>query len=200
MNGQTQTPGQFLCSMDRAAREGGTNTHGAYFRHLFVVCSITKSGQARWRAGMGMTHGIPYSALHTTLDKIVAEYAAEEARGTRVPMHAEAGYVEGQAPTVSLRGTVQLRHGNHYFGVGAVARGQKGRKEYQGEMVDGPWAYTYGLATCLMGDGYDAQRDADAKARAKAIEVNEGTKLLIDGITYTAHIVRREFIELEVKS
>lgn len=113
-----------------------------------------------------------------------------------IQMAAKVDYVEGHAPNILLEGRVDLQIEGTYrrHAVGAVPRGSEGRQVQDGPMVAGPWAYTYGLSSCLTDSA--AMREKDAARRATDVVVKDGTRLLIDGVLYSVKIIRREFIEL----
>jgi len=113
----------------------------------------------------------------------------------RIPMYVDSCYVEGHAPHIPLKSDTTLRLPNgKRFGVGAIPVGGKGRKISYGPEVEGPWAFAYGLATCLSGDA--SVRDRMAAERDADVLIDEGTVLKIDAKLYTVTIVRREFVEL----
>ena len=188
-------PEQFLCSLGYAARESAESTAGAYFEHLYVGVIITAGNKALWVANIPPRR-IKYSDLTNALKRIAAEKAALAARGTRIPMKAEVLYIEGHAPSVDLKGRVNLalKGTYHRFGVGAVARGQSDRKEQGGPLVEGPWAFAFGLSSCISAS--KAMQEKDAEERAQDVVVEDGSKLVIDGVSYTVKVERREFIKL----
>ena len=83
---------------------------------------------------------------------------------------------------LSLRGTT------FRFGVGAVPMGAEGRKEMNGELVPGPWALAFELATVMDGTVKDHSAD---------VIVEEGTLLEIDNVVYKVRVDRGQWIELK---
>jgi len=84
-------------------------------------------------------------------------------------------------------------------GVSAVPRGSHGRKVHGGPLEPGPWAYTYGLATCLCSDPEQGTYGEMKRLRAanKVHAVDDGTRLRIDGVTYEVVMDRGEWINLK---
>ena len=191
----------FLVQLEQAARSGdGEATVAGYFHTRAVQCCISKPNKrtghrtTRWVLGWHGRASTPYGKVLDVLTQIEADrqaYEATEAR--RVPLKAEVSYIDGpngDTPRVDLNGTRQLRlKGTYrYFGVGAIPRGGEGRKVDGGPLVPGPWAFAYGLATCLMSDAYAEQKARDEADRQGAIEVEQGSKLLIDGVWYRVDV------------
>jgi hypothetical protein len=180
---------------------GSQAGHCFFFRHMPCVVFTTPTGQLRYQVGL---HGKPQrrdTEMLRTLTDIEAESQAFAARGTRVPMVADVTYCEGHAPTVMLKGRVMLRLPTTrgydlFFHVGAMPRGQFGRKEYAGEMVEGPWAFANGAATVISAS--EAHRNRDAAERAQAIPVQDGTLLVIDNCQYRVEVVRGEWLTLHL--
>ena len=196
MTTAAHTVAQFLSALDFRARNSEKRYAADFFQgHALVAASITADGKTTWKHG---THGrrVSYQTMRGDLIEIAQAALDEAARGQHIKMDAEVNYVDGHAPTVSLKGRVDLHiEGTyHRHGVGAVPRGAEGRKVQDGPMVAGPWAYTYGLSSCLSSSA--AMREQDAERRATDVVVKDGTRLLIDGVSYTVKIVRREYIEL----
>jgi hypothetical protein len=84
-------------------------------------------------------------------------------------------------------------------GVSAVPRGSEGRQVHGGPMVPGPWAYTYGLATCICANPENGTYGEMKRLRAenKVHAVDDGTRLSIDGVTYEVVMDRGEWINLK---
>lgn len=180
---------QFTRDLDSQARNSEEKTAGAYFRgSLFVSAKVTKAGHTNWKVGI---HGkvISYFRVIEVLADREQTHLDEEAKGLFVDMVAEAHYCVGHAPTVTLKGRVDLhlKGTYHYFGLGAMPRGQKGRQVHAGPEVEGPWAYAFGLATVISASA--AHREADAKKRSEAIEVEQGTILRIDNVSYRVDVL-----------
>lgn len=70
------------------------------------------------------------------------------------------------------------------YGVGGVAKGQKGRKEFGGPMIAGPWHYVFGLCTVIDNYGGTGAEMAEKRAANLVVEVELGEVILIDGIKY----------------
>jgi hypothetical protein len=176
----------------------------ASFTAAGLLCAVfsTPSGQLRYQVG---PIGKPYRNSAAMLGAVTAESQRKvefEARGTRVPMVADVNYCEGHAPTVMLKGRVMLalptdRGYSRYFHVGAMPRGQEGRREYAGPMVPGPWAFANGAATCITANRAIAERDA--AERDAAIPVQDGTLLVIDNCQYRVEVVRGEWLTLHLE-
>lgn len=81
-------------------------------------------------------------------------------------------------------------------GVGAVPAGSHGRKVMHGELIPGPWAYTYGLATVLDNHGGTGAEMRRLAAEDKVHHVEDGTRLHIDGVLYRVEVVRHDYITL----
>jgi len=61
------------------------------------------------------------------------------------------------------------------LGVGAIPAGHEARKEFGGQLIPGPWAYTYPLATMIAKDPLPAETVIDAEP---------GDLFVIDRVTY----------------
>lgn len=173
------------------------------FRHLFCCVFTTPSGQLRYQVGPCGKPSRKSSAMLNALETTEREAQAYEARGTRVPMVADVNYCEGHAPTVMLKGRTLLalatsRGYGLYFHVGAMPRGQVGRREYAGAMVPGPWAFANGRAVCLSASA--SIRERDAAEEAAAIPVQDGTLLVIDNCQYRVEVVRGEWLTLHLEA
>jgi len=60
------------------------------------------------------------------------------------------------------------------FGIGLVPPGREARQVFEGPMVPGPWAYTYGLGVCICAD---PRRNTGAESARKK---DEGTEHVIE--------------------
>jgi hypothetical protein len=70
------------------------------------------------------------------------------------------------------------------FGVGYVPRGDSARQEFEGEMVPGPWLYSYGKPAIIdMHGGSRAEIDRE-KAAGAVIEAEPGDRLIVEGDAY----------------
>lgn len=68
------------------------------------------------------------------------------------------------------------------YGICFIPRGDSGRQVYQGPMVPGPWAQTYGLSTVIaanpeLGTGAEIRRN---RANGCEATVNEGDELILE--------------------
>lgn len=61
------------------------------------------------------------------------------------------------------------------LGIGAVPRGRSGRKVHQGPMVEGPWAFTFPLATIIA---------AHPLPQAPVVLAEVGDRFTVDGVEY----------------
>ena len=195
-----------VCRAETAVKRGHESGQpvAANFTAANLLCAVfsTPSGQLRYQVG---PLGKPYRNSAAMLGAVTAELqrkAEFEARGTRVPMFADVNYCEGHAPTVMLKGRVMLalptnRGYSLYFHVGAMPRGQEGRREYAGPMVPGPWAFANGRAVCLSASA--AIRERDAAEEAAAIIVKDGSLLVIDNCQYRVEVVRGEWLTLHLE-
>ena len=77
--------------------------------------------------------------------------------------------------------------------VGCCKRGESARKEYQGALIEGPWAYTFGL--CAMITSHD-RSDEIANEEKRTIEVETGNQVIVDEVLYEVVVNRREYINL----
>lgn len=173
------------------------------FRHLLCAVFTTPTGQIRYQIGPCGKPTRDGKAFVAALTEVEREAQAYAARGTRVPMKADVNYCEGHAPTVLLVGRVLLaletsRGYNLYFHVGAMPRGQEGRREYAGPMVPGPWAFANGRAVCLSASA--AIRERDAAEETAAIIVKDGSLLVIDNCQYRVEVVRGEWLTLHLQA
>ena len=196
MTTAAHTVSQFLSALDFRARNSEKRYAVDFFQgHALVAASITADGKTTWKHG---THGrrVSYQMMRDNPIEVAQAALDHAARGQHIQMDAKVDHIDGHAPHVTLEGRVDLQIEGTYFrhGVGAVPRGAEGRKVQDGPMVAGPWAYAYGLSSCLSSSA--AMREQDAARRATDVVVTDGTRLLIDGVSYTVKIVRREYIEL----
>lgn len=161
----------------------------------------TPSGQLRYQVGILGKPSRNRTPLVDAISDAEREAQEIEARGERVPMKAEVSYCPGHAPTVLLNGSrllaIETTRGYRlYFHVGAMPRGQSGRKDYGGELVEGPWAFANGRAVCLTAS--EAIRERDAREEAAAILVKDGSLLMIDEAQYRVEVVRGEHLNLHL--
>jgi hypothetical protein len=171
----------------------------ACFAAANLVCAVftTPSGQLRYQVG---PLGKPYRNSAAMLGAVTAELQrkveADAMLARRVPMKADVNYCEGHEVHVLLKGTrlLHLKGTYNYYHVGAMPRGQSGRKDYCGPMVPGPWAFANQQATVLSDSA--AFRARDAAERADAIEVEAGSTVWIDGVQYRVGVDRGEFLNL----
>lgn len=159
--------------------------------HQVIVCRFTTpKGQSKYHIGVhGKKMTFMQAAAALEIVEIQARKSAAKEAAT-IHMTAEVNYCEGHAPSITLKGTRDLHVAGSYdyYGVGAVARGQKGRKEFQGSEVEGPWAYVYGLATCLSSS--KELNDREAARKAASLTVKAGDKIWVDGVQYMVAIAR----------
>lgn len=171
----------------KAAHDSGVPEAASFFKSGMLFCVYTtKTGQIRYQLGIsGKSERKSVTMLRVLADFIAAEREAEAKRAITVPLKAEVSHTDGQAPEVSLKGTRLLhRKGTYrYFHVGAVARGQSGRKVNGGPLVPGPWAFSFEKATVLSDSA--AFRERDAAEREDAIVVDNGSRIWVDGVQYT---------------
>jgi hypothetical protein len=78
------------------------------------------------------------------------------------------------------------------MGLGGWTKKAEGRIVYEGPMVKGPYAFTYGLASVLAanpkhGTGYESEQ---MKKAGTEHEVEEGDFIVMAGTTYIVHITR----------
>lgn len=69
-------------------------------------------------------------------------------------------------------------------GIVAIPVGERARQEHGGPLVPGPWAATYGLASCIDnhgGTGAEARRKREAGLEHT---VRAGSLVRIDGVVY----------------
>jgi hypothetical protein len=95
------------------------------------------------------------------------------------------------------------------FGIGGVPRGQSGRKVFQGPLVEGPWAFAFGLCSVIAANPERGTWGEIRRNKEAGIEhdVHEGDELVFDGVRYrieftdgfgmkTGNQRRDEFIQL----
>ena len=128
--------------------------------------------------------------VHHLSVEIARNAEAIDKHARTVECKAEVLYVPGSAVSVTLKGQKLLhRKGTYsYYHVGAIPRGQEGRKVFQGPMVAGPWACASESATVISAS--EAHRKADAAERAAALEVDNGSRIWVDGVEYTVEFGR----------
>jgi hypothetical protein len=78
-----------------------------------------------------------------------------------------------------------------WSGIGYVAKGEDGRKEFNGPMVAGPWAY--GFALCHVMDNHGGTSAEQKRLREAGLlhEVEGGEKIRVAGVLYEVVITRR---------
>ena len=76
------------------------------------------------------------------------------------------------------------------FGIGMVPAGCEGRQVDFGPVVPGPWAYTFGLGTCICSNpGMGTHAESQRKLAAKTEHVVEdGDVLAMGGAIFTVKI------------
>ncbi len=82
---------------------------------------------------------------------------------------------------------VVINFGNcitRYF-LGVVRKGDEGRKEYQGPLVPGPWAYAGAMCGFIDNHGGSKAESERRMGEGTEITVESGDCLVIDGETYT---------------
>ena len=155
------------------------------FRSEFVCCSTTPTGRLRFQLGFHASGKIKRDDLLKRLVEIETRAQADDAiQARRIPVKCEVFHRDGQAPMVSLKGTRLLNVEGKFYHVGAVARGQAGRKVQGGPLVLGPWAFAVQKATVLHGEGYEAIKAADGAEREAALVLNVGGLVRVDGVDY----------------
>ena len=84
--------------------------------------------------------------------------------------------------------------GTYYnHAVCSVRKGESARKVFQGDLVEGPWASSFGLSTSIVAhDNSDELADEDSRT----IEVQTGDIIKVDGTFYEVQVYRREYIRL----
>jgi len=87
----------------------------------------------------------------------------------------------------------------HRFGVGYVPPGTKCRREFQGPLLDGPYAYAFGLPTVMAanpehGTAAEVER---LRKRGLIIEVQPDSLLEIEGEVFRVKVKARIDLELE---
>lgn len=100
-------------------------------------------------------------------------------------------YIELTSDADSKVQNIELRIAGtlKYFQVGTVKKGDEGRQDCGGDMIAGPWAYAFGLGSCIA---------ANRMSRTPHIDVSEGDVIVLDGTHYLLKIRRREFLSLEI--
>jgi hypothetical protein len=68
----------------------------------------------------------------------------------------------------------RLRDLRTRWGFGAIPEGMEGRQVHQGPKVPGPWAFAFGLASCIDAHGITARKEADMQARGLVHAVEPG--------------------------
>ena len=77
-----------------------------------------------------------------------------------------------------------------WSGLGYVAAGEKGRKEYMGPLVEGPWAYGFGLCHVLDNNGGTGAEQERLRRDGLLHEVSGGELVDIAGTLYRVRIQR----------
>jgi hypothetical protein len=70
------------------------------------------------------------------------------------------------------------------FGVGEVEPGKSGRREMNGEIVNGPWAYVYGKASIIDNNGGTKREVEEQRNRECVVDAKLGDILEINGREY----------------
>lgn len=76
----------------------------------------------------------------------------------------------------------------HSLTIVYVPKGENGRQECGGAMIDGPWASTFGNGSMLT---------ANRIARDPETEIENGDVLMIDGIDFRVRVFRGQYIALD---
>jgi hypothetical protein len=165
-----------------------------------IVFSIhtTPSGQLRYTVGLqGKAERSPGRMLAALIATLAEKAEADDRNARTVPCVADTLYIPGHEVSVTLKGTrlLKLNGTYNYFHVGAIPRGQSARKVHGGPLVEGPWAFTHGKATCLTANRAIAERDA--AERDAALVVEDGSLILVDGVEYRVGVVRGEWLRLD---
>lgn len=84
-----------------------------------------------------------------------------------------------------------IKGSSSWSGIGYVATGDSARKEMNGPLVAGPWAYGYPLSHVLDNHGGTGAEQDALRAAGLLIEVNGGELFEIDGTRYEVVVVRR---------
>jgi len=84
----------------------------------------------------------------------------------------------------------------HRLGICVMPRWAAGRREMNGPLLAGPWADTFGLATCIHDGSVEMKNRERAERDARTITVETGTLLRIDDAIYRVEVYRREYIRL----
>jgi hypothetical protein len=92
-----------------------------------------------------------------------------------------------------------LRGTKYRFQIGYVDPTGSCRREYQGEILPGPYAYAYGLATCIASDprmGTAAEVAAN-EARGLEVAVEDGDIIRLGWELFRVRYLRDQWIELD---
>lgn len=84
----------------------------------------------------------------------------------------------------------------HRLAICFTPAGEFSRREFQGPVLEGPYASTFGLSTTIHNGSREQKLVERAKEDARTVEVETGDLLRIDGITYGVRVYRNEFINL----
>ena len=84
--------------------------------------------------------------------------------------------------------------GTYYnHAVFSVLKGESARQVFQGPLVEGPWASTFGLCSMLVAHDNSAELAEEA---SRTIEVQSGDIIKVEGTFYEVEVYRREYIRL----
>lgn len=88
--------------------------------------------------------------------------------------------------------------GYRQLGLFAIPRHAEARQEFQGPMVSGPWAGTYGKCAVVTSDKNSGTKHETDRLRAegKVHAVESGDFLVMDGVCYRVEVERRQYINL----
>lgn len=90
----------------------------------------------------------------------------------------------------------KAENGSTGYGLGAVPSGESARQEFGGPLIDGPWLYTFGLATTLAVGGGTGADIARERAAGQLIELEAGDRLRWDGRLYEVRLCPRRYPSL----
>lgn len=164
---------------------------GDVLHSIFIGATRTPKGKVTWRLGV-RGKALAFDVVRQSLLTAERDHQYFEAIESRMlSMRPKVNYCDsimGDVPMVTLeaRRLLRLKGTLHYFHVCAVPRGQEARQEQGGPLIPGPWAFAFGKATCLTDNR--ATQERDAKERAEAVEIEEGSVLRIDGCDYRVSV------------
>lgn len=78
-----------------------------------------------------------------------------------------------------------------WSGIGYVAKGETGRKEFGGPMVAGPWAYGFGLCHVIDNHGGTGAEQERLREQGLLHEVDGGERIRVAGTLYEVVVERR---------